>query len=304
MKKKICVVTGGAGFVGSHLVERLVDLGHKVIVLDNLSSGKIQNLKKVKKKIKFFKIDLSKKKNIEKYFKNVNWIFHLAGVSSVTQSILHPIKYYLNNVQSTINLLNAIKYQKIEKMIFFSTAALYGNPKKLPINENSKIQILNNYSFSKKICEEILEHWWKVFKTNIVILRVFNVYGSRCKDTPGDGNVVGIFYKKFLQKKTFMVYGNGKQTRDFIYIADVLDALIKLAKSKIKFDIFNLGSGKQTSINDLVKTIGVKKFKYLPKNKHEIENSIACIKKLKKSIGWVPLTKIEKGIKKTFNSLI
>ena len=155
MKKKICVVTGGAGFVGSHLVERLVELGHKVTVLDNLSSGKIKNLKKVKKKkLNFSKLTYLKKKNIKKYFKNVNWIFHLAGASSVTQSILHPIKYYSNNVQSTINLLNAIKYEKIGKIIFFSTAALYGNPKRLPINENSKIQILNNYSFTKKFVKK------------------------------------------------------------------------------------------------------------------------------------------------------
>ena len=216
MKKKICVVTGGAGFVGSHLVERLVELGHKVTVLDNLSSGKIKNLKKVKKKIKFFKIDLSKK-DIKKYFKNVNWIFHLAGASSVTQSILHPIKYYSNNVQSTINLLNAIKHEKIGKIIFFSTAALYGNPKRLPINENSKIQILNNYSFTKKICEEILEHWWKLFKTNIVILRVFNVYGSRCKDTPGDGNVVGIFYKNFYKKNLYSLWEWKANKRFYLY---------------------------------------------------------------------------------------
>ncbi len=298
------VVTGGAGFIGSHLVERLVYSGHKVTALDNLSSGKIKNLKKIRNRIKFYKIDLAKEKNLEKYFKNVDWIFHLAGVSSVTQSLIYPIRYYSNNVKSTINLLNAIKYKKVKKIVFFSTAALYGNPKKLPINEKSKIQIFNNYSLTKKICEEILEHWWRVFKINTIILRVFNVYGPRCKDDSKDGNVVGIFYKKYLQKKALPIFGNGKQTRDFIYISDVLDAIIKLAKSKVKFDIFNLGSGKQVTINKLVGIIGVQKIKYLPKNKNEIENSFASIKKLKKTIDWKPLTKIEKGIKETFNSLI
>ena len=192
--------------------------------------------------------------------------------------------------------------KNIKKILFFSTAALYGDPEKLPIKENSKIKISNNYSLSKKMSEEILEHWHKVYNTKSIILRTFNVYGKRCKDDQNEGNVVGIFLKQINKNQPLTVYGNGNQTRDFIYIDDTIDALIKLAKSRIDFGIFNLGSGKKTSINKLVNIIGKKKYK-LPAKSHEIKDSVASINKIKKAVKWHPKTDIYQGIKKTFNSL-
>ena len=264
MQKNKVIVTGGAGFIGSHLVERLVELNFKVIVIDNLYSGSLDNLKHLKNKIQFYKLDISKKNNLEKLFKKTTYVFHLAALADIVPSIENPELYFKINVQGTLNILEASKKNNIRKIIYAASSSCYGIPKNYPTNEKENIVPQYPYALTKYLGEQLIIHWSKVYNVSFVSLRLFNVYGLKSRTTGTYGAMFGIFLAQKINNKPFTIVGNGQQTRDFTYVTDVVEAMIIAAKSKVKNNIFNIGSGNTYSVNKIVKLLGGKKI-FLPK---------------------------------------
>ena len=298
MKITKSVVTGGAGFIGSNLTNKLLDMGHKVIVLDNFVSGKRSNLSRHNKKnLKIVNIDISKSENLDKYFKKVDYVFHLAALAEIIPSFKNPEKYFNNNVIGTLNVLNAAKKTKIKKMIYAASSSCYGAPKKFPTSEKDKIDLKHPYAITKFVGEELVMRYALMFNMPNISFRFFNVYGPRLNVSNQYSAVIGNFLSQTKSKKALTVVGDGKQTRDFIHVDDLINAFIKIIKSKFENKIYNLGSGKRTSINTIAKIFGGKK-KFIPIRPGEPKNSVADIKKIKKDINWKPKISIEQGIKK------
>ena len=298
MKITKSVVTGGAGFIGSNLTNKLLDMGHKVIVLDNFVSGKRSNLSRHNKKnLKIVNIDISKSENLDKYFKKVDYVFHLAALAEIIPSFKNPEKYFNNNVIGTLNVLNAAKKTKIKKMIYAASSSCYGAPKKFPTSEKDKIDLKHPYAITKFVGEELVMRYALMFNMPNISFRFFNVYGPRSNISNQYSAVIGNFLSQTKSKKALTVVGDGKQTRDFIHVDDLINAFIKIIKSKFENKIYNLGSGKRTSINTIAKIFGGKK-KFIPIRPGEPKNSVADIKKIKKDINWKPKISIELGIKK------
>ena len=301
MKFKNSVITGGAGFVGSNLVDRLVSIGHKVIVLDNFVSGKKSNLSHhSEKNVKIIKIDISDK-NLDKYFKKADYIFHLAALAQIIPSFKDPNKYFKNNVIGTLNVLKAAKKVKIKKLIYAASSSCYGTPKKFPSSEKDKIDLKHPYAVTKFIGEELVMRYASIFKMPNISFRFFNVYGPRLNVSGQYSAVIGNFLTQTKNRKPLTVVGDGKQTRDFIHVDDLIDAFIQVIKTKSVNKIYNLGSGKRTSINTIAKIFGGKK-KFIPIRPGEPKNSVANIKKVKKEINWKPNISIEQGIKSLLSS--
>ena len=301
MKFKNSIITGGAGFVGSNLVDRLVSIGHKVIVLDNFVSGKKSNLSHHRKKdVKIIKVDISDK-NLDKYFKKADYIFHLAALAQIIPSFKDPNKYFKNNVIGTLNVLKAAKKVKIKKLIYAASSSCYGAPKKFPISEKDKIDLKHPYAATKFIGEELVMRYASKFKMPNISFRFFNVYGPRLNVSGQYSAVIGNFLSQTKTRKPLTVVGDGKQTRDFIHVDDLINAFIQVIKSKSVNKIYNLGSGKRTSINTIAKIFGGKK-KFIPIRPGEPKNSVANIKKIKKEINWEPKISIEQGIKNLLSS--
>ena len=296
--KKRSIITGGAGFIGSNLTDHLVRIGHKVIVLDNFVSGKKSNLSHHKKQdVKIIKIDSSKSKNLDKYFKGVHYVFHFAALSQIIPSIKNPKKYFKNNVIGTLKVVEAAKKAKIKKLVYAASSSCYGIPKKLPTSEKDKIDLNNPYAVTKFIGEEIIMRYASMFKMPNISFRFFNVYGPRLNISGQYSAVIGNFLSQTKNNKALTIVGDGKQTRDFIHVDDIAKACVKVIKSKCLNKIYNLGSGKKTSINTVAKIFNGKK-KFIPNRPGEAKNSLADISKFKKDVNWHPKISLEKGIKK------
>jgi len=297
------LVTGGAGFIGSHLVDLLVKKGHKVIVLDNFNTGRKSHLAHhSSRNVKILKVDISKNKNLNKYFKKIDYVFHLAGIADIIPSIENPKKYFETNVVGTLNVVEAARKSKIKKFIYAASASCYGYPEKFPTKENSKIEPMYPYSFSKWQGEELIMHWANVYNLPAISLRFFNAYGPRSRSSGTYGAVFGVFLAQKLAKKPLTIVGNGKQTRDFIYVKDLVEAILKAALSNKVKRIYNVASGKEVSVNKIARLIGGSKVN-IPQRPGEPDRSCADLSKIKKELKWKPKTKIEKGIKNVLQEI-
>ena len=291
------IVTGGAGFIGSHLVEKLLKKNKKVIVIDNLSTGRFENIKKFKSQIKFIKADISKKGRWQKIITKNCCIFHLAALADIVPSIKFPQKYFEANVKGTLNLLEACKDKKIKKIVYAASSSCYGIPKKYPTSENELLSPQYPYALTKKLGEDIVMHWSKIYKIPSVSLRLFNVYGTRSRTSGTYGAMFGVFLAQKLKNKPFTIVGNGNQKRDFTYVTDVVDAFVAASKSKIKCEIFNVGSGKTVSVNKIVQLLGGKKI-FIKKRPGEPDCTFADISKIKRLLKWKPKVSIKEGVNK------
>jgi len=291
------LVTGGAGFIGSHLVDRLIKEGHKVVVIDNLSTGKKENLNP---KAKFYKIDIGSSK-IYQIFRKEKFeiVFHYAAQISVRKSIKNSLEDAKINILGSLNVLENCKKFGVKKVIFPSTGAVYGDAKVLPTPEDYPELPLSPYAISKLTIEKYLNYYYKNFNLLFLSLRLANVYGPR-QNPQGEAGVIAIFLKKMLSKGQPIIYGDGMQTRDFIFIDDVVEANILALKSN-KVGIFNIGTSKETN----VKTI-FKKLKELTASKcTEVhvpalpcEQKRSCLdySKAKKILGWRPKYNLNEGL--------
>jgi len=291
------IVTGGAGFIGSHLAEKLVQGGHHVTILDNFSTGRKDNLNNIEKSgFTLIETDISDLESIYDFFKNTDWVFHLAALADIVPSITQPAKYHKSNVDGTLAVLEASRLNGVKRFVYAASSSCYGIPDAYPTSENEEIFPLYPYAFTKYIGEQYCFFWSKVYKLPVVSLRLFNVFGSRARTAGTYGAVMGVFLAQKLAGLPFTVVGDGTQKRDFIHVSDIVDAFIKAADCETNNEVFNVGSGNPQSINTLVSLLGGEKT-YIPKRPGEPDCTWADISKIKKMLGWAPRVVFEDGVK-------
>ena len=250
------LVTGGAGFIGSHLLDAILKKGHEVIVLDNFSTGRQQNLDHVADKIQLIECDISQKGNWQDYFKNVKWVFHLAALADIVPSIERPNDYYQSNVNGTFNVLEACRKHHVKKIVYSASSSCYGIPDEYPTKETAEIRPQYPYALTKYFGEQLVMHWCQVYDLPAVSLRFFNVYGPRSRTSGTYGAVFGVFLAQKLAGKPFTVVGDGTQTRCFCHVSDVVEGLVALSEHPEAFGrVFNLGGAEEISIGDLAERI-------------------------------------------------
>ena len=297
------LVTGGAGFIGSHLVDRLLKEDFDVVVLDNLSSGHIRNIKHHigKRGFQFIKGDVRNRELVNKLVKEIDVIFHLAAIVSVPQSVRNPILVNEVNVSGTLNLLEAARKSKVKRFIFASSCAVYGDPQSLPIKEESPLRPISPYGSSKLAAETYVQVFHKVYGLKTVCLRYFNVYGPRQSEGRYSG-VISHFLRALRENKPLKIYGDGRQTRDFVHVYDVVEAnILALKERKAVGECFNIATGNPVTIEDLAKkfmAIFGKKTKivYLKPRKGDIRHSYADISKAVEKLGYKPKISLENGL--------
>jgi UDP-glucose 4-epimerase len=296
------IITGGAGFIGSHLAEFLINKGHKIVIIDNLSTGRLSNIKSFKNRVKFVKADISKIGKWIDNFKNTQVVYHLAALADIVPSIQNPKKYFDSNVVGTENIASAIIKHKVKKVIYSASSSCYGVPKNYPTLETENIEPQYPYALTKNLGEQILMHYAKIYSFKVASIRLFNVYGTRSRTSGTYGAMFGVFLAQKLKNKPLTVVGDGKQKRDFTYISDVIQALYKVIKIKKNFQIFNLGTGNPIAVNDIVKLLGCRSVN-IPKRPGEPDLTSANITKIKKELNWKPKISIKQGIKNLLNEI-
>ena len=301
--KKV-IVTGGAGFIGSHMVDKLINEGYDVTVLDNFSNGRPQNLAhhKNNKNLKIIEIDISDFEGIKKHFNGIDVVFHFAALADIVPSIVNPLNYYKSNVTGTAAVVEASRLANVKKIIYAASSSCYGIPDTFPTPESAEIRPQYPYALTKYLGEQIIMHWGKVYKLPVVSLRLFNVYGPRSRTSGTYGAVFGVFLAQKLNNKPFTVVGNGKQTRDFTFVTDVVDAFFTAAQTDCKNEIMNVGSGDTYSVNELVKLLGGE-ITYIPKRPGEPDCTFADISKIKKLLGWQPKVSFAEGVGKMLDNI-
>ena len=296
------IVTGGAGFIGSHLVDELLDIGHEVVVLDNFSTGRKENLRHVSSKIKLVECDLSIKGDWIKEFNGVDWVFHLASLADIVPSIQNPESYFRSNVDATFYVLEASRHANIKRFIYSASSSCYGIPDNYPTSEDSDIKPQYPYALAKRMGEELVEHWAQLYNLPAISLRFFNVYGTRSRTSGTYGAVFGVFLAQKLANKPYTVVGDGNQTRDFTYVTDIVSALVASAQSNQTNKIYNVGSDKTVSINRIVELLGGEKI-HIPKRPGEPDCTYANISQIKSDLGWYPTISIEEGVDKIIKEI-
>ncbi len=309
------VVTGGAGFIGSHLVEELVKRGQDVVVIDNLSNGRLERLKKFMDKIRFVKGDILDIELLKKEFLNADYVLHYAALISVTESVQHPDQCMRINVDGTRNVLEAAMLCKVKRVVFASSCAVYGDTKIVPTKEDSKLNPLSPYAASKVEGEKLLKQYYEEHGLETIAFRYTNVFGPRQDPSSPYAGVISIFIKKILNNEQPIIYGDGEQTRDFVFVKNIVEANMLACKAKkvknekgidIFGNIFNISTQKEVSVNKLFSTINKlthKKIKPImaPAREGEIRRSCADCSKAKKFLGYKSKHSFEHGLKKTIS---
>jgi UDP-glucose 4-epimerase len=291
------LVSGGAGFIGSHLVESLLEQRHRVTVLDNFSTGSPANLYNLKNKrnLDIVKTDITDFNAISPYFKNQQWVFHLAALADVVPSVERPLIYHGCNVNGTINMLEHSRHHGVRRFIYAASSSCYGANPGIPTRENNKLMPQYPYALTKCTAESYVLHWGRLYGLPVVSLRLFNVYGPRSRTSGAYGAVFGVFMAQKLAGAPFTVVGDGEQKRDFVFVKDIVSAFTIAAESEIRNEVFNVGTGSPASINTLVELLGGKKV-YIPKRPGEPECTHADIGKIDSMLGWQPRISLEEGV--------
>lgn len=292
------VVTGGAGFIGSHMVDLLVEKNYEVTVLDNLANGRLDNIEHHKGKVKFIQVDIGDyDAKLDEYFVDIDYVFHYAALADIVPSINNPIKYHKANVDGVINILEAAKKSKnLKKFIYAASSSCYGIPDIYPTPESAPMAPEYPYAHTKMVGEQYVMHWGQLYNMPVISMRFFNVYGLRHRTSGAYGAVFGVFLAQLLNNKPLTIVGDGEQTRDFTYVTDIVDACFLAAKSDIHGEIFNVGSGNTYSINYLADLLGGERV-YISKRPGEPDSTYADIMKIKKFLDWSPKVSFEDGVK-------
>lgn len=299
--KKTWFLTGGCGFIGSHIAEELVRRGQNVIIFDNLSSGKLSNIEKIKDGIALIKGDITKYKNLCSSMSGADIVLHLAAISSVPESVKKPKKTIEVNIQGTVNVLEAARCNKVKMTVFSSSSSVYGTRPEMPYHETSLPDCHSPYALSKLHGEQILELYHKVYGINTVSLRYFNVFGPRQNPNSAYAAVIAKFISCFMNKQPINIHWDGMQTRDFIYIKDVVSANILAAEKGKSGEIYNVAQGKSCTLlhlADVIESIiGYKPERiFSPKRDGDLKDSSADIEKIK-AIGFTPKYTLIQGLK-------
>ena len=296
------VVTGGCGFIGSHVVEMLAHDGHEVIVLDNLSTGRLDNLDKLQGNIKIIQCDIAESGKWITECGGANWIVHLAALADIVPSIQQPSNYFKSNVTGTLNILEVARKIKVSRFVYAASSSCYGIPTVYPTPEDAPIAPQYPYALTKRLGEELVVHYHQVYDIPTVSLRFFNVYGTRSRTSGTYGAVLGVFLAQKLAGKPLTIVGDGTQTRDFTHVKDVANSVYVSLTSEASGAIFNVGSGSTVSVNKIAELIGGEKT-YIPKRPGEPEITHANISKIKTALGWHPTISIEKGLREVIKNI-
>jgi len=301
------LVTGGAGFIGSHVVEELIVKGYEVRVLDNLSTGRLENLKHVEETVEVIIGDVRDYGKVLEAVNDVDAVIHEAALTSVTRSIEDSLTVNQVNVEGTLNLLKACVELGVKKLIYASSSSIYGDTTTLPMREDMKPNPLSPYAVSKYASEEFCRVFHKVYGLEAVALRYFNVYGPRQQYGPYSG-VITIFINRLLNGQPPIIFGDGEQTRDFTYVKDVAEATVKALEAKqVGGEAINIASNSPISINNLasllIELMGFKEVKplYTEPRKGDVRYSYADIHKAEALLGWKPRTSLMEGLIKTID---
>lgn len=291
------LVTGGAGFIGSHMVDLLLAEGHEVVVLDNLSTGHLGNLGHLENNsnFNFHEIDVRSSEEIKPYFEGVDWVFHFAALADIVPSIQRPLGYIRAGADATVSVLEASRLSEVSRFVYAASSSCYGIPDLYPTPESAEIRPQYPYALAKNMGEQCVMHWARIYNLPAVSLRLFNVYGPRARTTGTYGAVFGVFLAQKLAGQPFTVVGDGTQTRDFTYVSDVVKAFFDAAYSSVSSEIMNVGSSQTYSINRLVELLEGD-ITYVPKRPGEPDCTFADISKIKKLLDWSAKVSFEEGV--------
>ena len=298
--KPLAIVTGGAGFIGSHMVDLLVDRGYAVRVIDNLVGGREANLAQHAKNpdVIFKKSDIRDYKPGDRLFDGVRYVFHFAGIGDIVPSIERPLDYMSTNVQGTAVMLDCARAANsghgVDKFVYAASSSCYGLAQ-TPTCEDHPIATQYPYALSKYQGEQAAFHWHQVYRLRVNSIRIFNAYGTRSRTSGAYGAVFGVLLKQKLAGKPFTVVGDGSQTRDFLYVTDVTRAFLHAAETEKTGEIWNLGAGNPQSVMRLVELLGGTVI-HIPKRPGEPECTFADISKIKRELHWAPKVSFEEGV--------
>ncbi len=290
------VVTGGAGFIGSHMVDLLLDRGFEVAVIDNLVGGHRSNLDQHRenKRLACFWDDIRRLDPTSAIFDGAIYVFHLAGIGDIVPSIERPIEYMDVNVQGTVRVLECARHAGVKKFVYAASSSCYGLAS-TPTREDHPIDPQYPYALSKYLGEQAAFHWHRVYGLPVNSICIFNAYGTRVRTTGAYGAVFGVFLRQKLAGRPFTVVGDGTQSRDFVYASDVATALLAAAKTHISGERFNVGAGNPQTVNRLVELLGGEVV-YVPKRPGEPDCTHADISKITRLLGWKPTVSFEEGV--------
>jgi UDP-glucose 4-epimerase len=297
--RKIAVVTGGAGFIGSHMVDLLVDRGYTVRVIDNLVGGREANLAQHKhnRDVVFEETDIRGCEPGNALFKGADYVFHFAGIGDIVPSIERPIEYMSVNVQGTVHMLECAREAGVRKFVYAASSSCYGLAA-TPTREDHPIAPQYPYALSKYQGEQATLHWHQVYKLPANSIRIFNAYGTRSRTSGAYGAVFGVFLRQKIAGTPFTVVGDGTQTRDFVYVTDIADAFLLAAETPKSGEVWNVGAGNPQSVNRLVELLGGPAV-HIPRRPGEPDCTFADIAKIRRNLGWVPKVPFEAGVART-----
>lgn len=293
---KRAVVTGGLGFIGSHLVEMLVKKGYQVTVIDNLATGRHENIASVKNQVRVIEDNLQSQEKLKIIFQKGDILFHLAALADIVPSIENPDKYFEANVVGTYNVVQAAVACEVGKLVYAASSSCYGIPDQYPTSETDKVDPKYPYALTKYLGESICKHWADVYKLPFISTRFFNVYGPRARTKGTYGAVFGVFIAQYLNNAPLTIVGDGSQTRDFTFVTDIAHGLILAGESDVQNGIFNLSSGKPVSIKHIANLISQNQIN-IPKRPGEPDITHGDNTKFIETFNWSPQVTIEEGVR-------
>lgn len=294
--RPVAVVTGGAGFIGSHMVDLLLERGFEVRVIDNLVGGREQNLTQhsANPALKFERRDIRSYDADDPLFAGTRFVFHFAGIGDIVPSIEQPAEYLSANVQGTVAMLECARRARVEKFIYAASSSCYGIAQ-VPTREDHPIAPQYPYALSKYIGEQACFHWHQVYRLPVNSIRIFNAYGTRSRTSGAYGAVFGVFLRQKLAGKPYTIVGDGTQTRDFLYVTDVVTAFLAAAETPRSGRVYNLGAGQPQSVNRLVELLGGERI-HIPKRPGEPDCTWADITRITSELAWKPEVSFEEGV--------
>ena len=292
-----CVVTGGAGFIGSHLVDRLAAAGHDVLVVDDFATGRRENLAQhaAATNVRVVVADVADRAAAESAVEGAEWVFHLAGLADIVPSIEKPLAYHRANVDGTASILDASRRAKVKRFVYAASSSCYGIPDTYPTSESAEMRPMYPYAFTKLTGENYAFHWGRVYGLPVVSLRLFNVYGPRSRTTGAYGAVFGVFLAQKLAGKPYTVVGDGSQARDFTFVTDVAAAFERAAASDVVGEAMNVGTGTPHSVKRLVELLKGDVV-HLPRRPGEPDCTQADVRKIRRLLGWEAQVPFERGV--------
>ena len=299
------VVTGGGGFIGSHLVDRLVAEGRRVRVLDNFAVGHKANLQQHQHepRLEVVEADIADTAAVANACDGADRVFHLAARADVVPSIQFPEAYFHANVAGTFAVLEAARRHCVRRLVYVASSSCYGIPTVYPTPETAPADPRYPYALTKYLGEQLVLHWARLYRLPAVSIRFFNVYGPRARTSGTYGAVFGVFLAQLLAGRPLTIVGDGTQTRDFTFVSDAVDALLVAAEAGQRGEVFNVGSGTPTSVNELVRLLGSPPTVHIPKRPGEPDCTWADITKIGTELGWKPQVGIDDGVRIMLDSI-